>query len=170
MNTYTLHELNQMGQNEFVEALGSIFEYSPWVAERAWAAQPFVNKAKLHQSMIAVVEQISNDEKIALFRQHPDLASRLQMTEFSVKEQQGAGLTSLSPEEYSQFRACNEAYVNKFGFPFIIAVKGKSKEIILEAMRSRVHCEPDREIQQALQEIANITRFRIEDKILDHEW
>lgn len=165
----TIGELNGMARIDFVEALGLIFEHSPWVAERAWEFRPFLQKEHLHARMMEVVGRCSEQEKLEFIRKHPDLGSRLQMSDYSVQEQQGAGLTGLSPEEYDEFQAFNEAYKQKFGFPFIIALKGKSMAFILDAMKSRIHGEPEAERQRALQEIADITRFRIEDMILDDE-
>lgn len=169
MKRFTISELNDMERDDFVAALGSIFEHSPWVAEQAWSSQPFVDKETMHNSMMNIVEQSSEEEKLKLFRLHPDLASRIQMSEYSVKEQQEAGLTNISSEQYEQFCAYNDAYMTKFGFPFIVAVKGKTQKNILEAMKSRVNNELENEIKQALSEIACITRYRVEDCIIGGE-
>jgi len=165
MAAMTIERLNGMDRGDFVQALGSIFEHSPWVAERAWDSRPFRDKEDLHRKMIAVVENGSERDKIAFFRRHPDLASRLRMSDYSVKEQQGAGLTDLSAEEYAEFRACNESYASKLGFPFIIAVKGKTKTEILAAMKTRANRSAEEEIRQAMKEISDITRYRIEDHV-----
>jgi urate oxidase/2-oxo-4-hydroxy-4-carboxy-5-ureidoimidazoline decarboxylase len=165
MSTLRISELNNMDRGEFTKVLGSVFEHSSWVAERVSDCRPFINREHLHAKMLAVVKLAQEHEKLALIRAHPDLAGRLQMSEMSVKEQQGAGLSSLTPEEYAEFNDCNKEYTDKFGFPFIIAVKGKTKEAILAAMKSRIKLEPEAEKQQALLEIGSITRFRIDDLI-----
>ncbi|MDF2960822.1 MAG: uricase [Paenibacillus sp.] len=165
MKLFTINELNQMNRRTFTETLGSIFEHSPWVAERAWDSRPFKDKEQLHEAMLAVVEQAYDDEKLALICAHPDLGGRLQMSDMSVKEQRGAGLSNLTAEEYAEFSGCNKEYTGKFGFPFIIAVKGKSKEVILKAMKHRLTLDKETEKQQALMQIADISRFRINDLI-----
>ncbi|MCR8633322.1 factor-independent urate hydroxylase [Paenibacillus radicis (ex Xue et al. 2023)] len=166
MKSYTINELNRMNQSLFTKTLGDIFEHSPWVAEGAWASRPFEDKEQLHEAMLNVVKQAHEDRKLKLIRAHPDLGGRLQMSSMSVNEQRQSGLSDLTVEEYAEFQACNTEYTRKFGFPFIIAVKGKSKAMILEAMKYRITLEKEAEKQQALRQIADITRFRINDLII----
>ncbi len=116
--------------------------------------------------MLRVVDGASREERLALLRAHPDLAGRLQMSEMSVQEQRGVGLNELSVDEYDMFTRINTAYTGKFGFPFIMAVKGSSKELILEAMQARLEHNVQQEQRQAMTEIAKITRFRLDDLIL----
>ncbi|WP_372813248.1 MULTISPECIES: factor-independent urate hydroxylase [Paenibacillus] len=162
----SIGQLNRMTQAGFVEALGAVFEHSPWVAERAYAARPFADSEQLHRAMLRVVDGASREERLALLRAHPDLAGRLQMSELSVQEQRGVGLNELSVDEYDMFTRINTAYTGKFGFPFIMAVKGSSKELILEAMLARLEHNVQQEQRQAMTEIAQITRFRLDDLIL----
>jgi OHCU decarboxylase len=162
---YTLDNINQLDKDQFVEALGWVFEHSPWVAEQAWLERPFTSLTQLHQAMTQAVRDKTAAEQVALLRAHPDLATRLQMSEISQLEQQGVGLDRLSPEEFSQFSACNQAYVAKFNFPFIMAVRGQSKETILSAMEVRLANTLEEEHEQALQEIYKITHFRLTDLI-----
>lgn len=159
----TLGQVNRMTAEAFIETLGWIFEHSPWVAKRAWTARPFHSIEQLHRAMVRVVEESAVAEKLELLRAHPDLAGKLQMTDASVKEQQGAGLDQLSPSEFEAFTVWNRTYTEKFGFPFIMAVRGQTKDTIAAAMRERVDNEADVELSAALREVFKITRFRLDD-------
>lgn len=163
--TYSIAELNQMSQETFIEALGAVFEHSPAIAEQAWTTRPFLNIADLHQKMFAVVDVMSQEEKLALIRLHPDLGSRVKMAEASVNEQAGAGLDRLTAEEFERFQQLNQAYRQKFGFPFIVAVKNHTKASILQTFEQRLHYSTDAEMEQALKEIFQITRLRLEQLI-----
>ncbi len=164
--TITLDALNGAAQAEFVRLLGGLFEHSPWVAERAWAARPFASLADLHRAMVEVVRDASHDERLALLRAHPDLAGKAAragtMTEFSKGEQGGAGLDRLTDEEYARFDRLNRAYQEKFAFPFIICVRNHTKETILEAFERRLGHSAAAEMEAALAEVFAITRYRLE--------
>jgi 2-oxo-4-hydroxy-4-carboxy-5-ureidoimidazoline decarboxylase len=162
---YSLEFINQLEKAPFVELLGWVFEHSPWVAEQAWVQRPFASLTHLHQAMTQVVREKKAVEQVSLLRAHPDLATRLQMSEISQLEQQGVGLDRLSPAEFNQFTSFNNAYVAKFNFPFIMAVRGQSKETILAAMEERLANTLVAEHEQALQEIYKITQFRLADFI-----
>src|SRR5262249_52424066 len=150
-----------------VEALGGIFEHSPWIAERAAAARPFASVLDLHGAMVAVVDAASGDERLALIRAHPELAGRAavanELTAASTREQRGAGLDACTPAESARLRELNAAYVAKFGFPFVIAVRGHDRTSIIAALESRVGNDPDAETREALEEIARIAGFRLAD-------
>lgn len=160
---YTITELNQMTQAEFVTALGDVFEDTPSIATQAWHQRPFTNVANLHQTMVALVEQMSETVQLDLIRAHPDLGSRVHMAAASVQEQTSVGLDRLRPSEYEQFQTLNTTYQTKFGFPFIMAIKGQTKEEILAAFTQRLQNTPASEHQQALAEIRKIARFRLDD-------
>ena len=162
---YSIGELNQVSEAEFVQRLGAVFEETPAISRRVWGDRPFVDGADLHQKMAAVVQTMNLDEQLALIRAHPDLGSRVKMAATSVQEQAGAGLSQLTPEEYGRFQALNLAYREKFGFPFVMAVKGQTKAILLAAFEVRLENSKDLEIQQALSEITQIARFRLNDLI-----
>src|SRR5947208_1537188 len=132
-----IEEINRLGQKEFVEKLGDVFENSPWVAERAWGHGPFASLDALHAAMVAEVEHASTDEQLALLRAHPDLGGRVKMSQASAGEQSGAGLDRLSPEEYEELTRLNAGYRDEFGFPFLFAVKGGTKDDILRSLRER---------------------------------
>lgn len=165
--SYTLAQLNQMDEAAFVQALGEIFEQSPAIAQQAWQQRPFPTVADLHQTMVAVVEAMSQAEKLRLIQAHPDLGSKAKMAEASVQEQAGIGLDRLSPEEYEQFHRLNQAYQQRFGFPFIVAVKNHTKASILQAFEQRLTHDRSVEVVQALQEIEQIAWFRLNSVIID---
>lgn len=160
-----LSDLNDMEQSRFVGALGDIFEHSPWVAEAAWAKRPFSSLESLHEAMVRTVQESSSEAQLTLFRKHPDLATRLKIGEYSTREQQGAGLDQLSPSEFEQFAEANRKYTERFGFPFILAVRGKKKDDIQEALQARISNSAQEEAEEALWQIARITAFRLHDLI-----
>jgi 2-oxo-4-hydroxy-4-carboxy-5-ureidoimidazoline decarboxylase len=158
----TLEQLNQMDSPAFVLALGAIFEHSPWVAAGAWEGQPFESLEQLHTQMVTVVEAAPHSNQLELIRAHPDLGSRAKMADASIQEQKGAGLDSLSAEEYERLLALNTQYKTKFDFPFILAVKGKTKQDILDSLAGRLSNSPEAEFARALQEIYTIAQFRLQ--------
>lgn len=157
--------LNTLSREAFTEALGAIFEHSPWVAELAWENKPFSSVEQLHESMVNAAYTSGEERVLVLIREHPDLATRISIGEYSTKEQQGAGLSQLTPEEYGQFAAMNRQYTEKFGFPFILAVRGKSKADIQEAMAARIDNSLQEELEEAKWQIARITSLRLNDLI-----
>ncbi|NQE33502.1 2-oxo-4-hydroxy-4-carboxy-5-ureidoimidazoline decarboxylase [Microcoleus asticus] len=162
---YSLVQLNQISQEEFTQALGEIFEHTPAIARRTWDDRPFASTADLHAKMVTVVSAMTDAEKLALIQAHPDLGSKAKMAEASVSEQTGVGLDRLSVEEFDRFQFLNRSYREKFDFPFIAAVKKHTKTSIIEAFKSRLDNSFETEMQQALAEICEIARFRIESAI-----
>jgi OHCU decarboxylase len=162
----TLASVNRVSRAEFAAALGGVFEHSQWVAEAAWPAAPFADVAALHQAMVAAVREASPERQIALIRAHPDLAGKAArdgtMTPHSVTEQASAGLLGLEEAEYARFHRLNRAYLERFGFPFIIAVRRHSKESLLAEFEARLANSRAAEIDAALGEIFAITRLRLD--------
>lgn len=162
----SLASLNVLSPAAFVAALADIFEGSPWVAEGAVPARPFASVDELHRALCAVVAAAGPEAQLALIRAHPDLAGRAaragELTAASSAEQAGAGLGSLSEEEYGHFHELNDRYRARFDFPFILAVKGHSKASVLAAFEARLPNTPDAERAAALEEIYRIARFRLE--------
>ncbi len=162
----TTTALNALDHATFMARIGSVFEHSPWVADRAWAARPFDGVDGLHQAMMRVVQAASADEQLALLRAHPDLAGKAAragtLTADSSQEQAGVGLDRLSEAEYVRFDRLNTAYRETFGFPFIVAVKRHTKDSILAAYETRLKNDRATEIKTALAEVGLITRFRLE--------
>ena len=155
----------------FLRTYGHLFEHSPWVVERAFEQRPFADAAALHAALVQVIEAASLAEQTDLARAHPELADKLAiasgaLTAESAAEQAGAGLNQLSPEQFQRFSALNAAYRARFGFPFIIAVRGqRDRTAILAALTSRVQNAPEREMATSLAEVAKIARFRLDDLI-----
>jgi len=148
-------------RQRFVKSLGWVFEDSPWVAERAWQAEPFASVEALHAAMTGQVERATREEQLALLRAHPDLGARARMSEASVGEQAGAGLDRLSAEEFGRLQRLNAEYRERFGFPFLFAVKGSTKHDILKALEERVVRPHDEEFRVALEQVYRIARFRL---------
>ncbi len=161
----TLPGVNRMSLPDFRQALGGVFEHSPWIAERAWAARPFGSLEALHAAMVRVVRDTSREEQLALLRAHPDLAGRAaragNVSAASLTEQSSAGLDRLTDEEYTRFGRLNASYREKFGFPFIIAVRTHDKAAVLAAFERRLGNTVAEEIEAALAEVFAITRFRL---------
>ena len=162
---YSLQALNEMDQGAFTDALGAVFEETPAIAHRAWLQRPFDSVTQLHQVMVDIVRSLPYDEQLALIRVHPDLGSRAKMADASVQEQASAGLDQLSSEEYDDIQSLNQAYKERFDIPFIIAVKQHTKESIFDAFRQRLTHDAVTEMNQALNEIATIARFRLDDLV-----
>jgi 2-oxo-4-hydroxy-4-carboxy-5-ureidoimidazoline decarboxylase len=162
----SLPALNSLDRGAFTEALGAVFEHSPWVAERAWDRRPFATVADLHTAMVAAVTSSSAHEQLALLRSHPDLAGRTAragtMSADSAAEQSSAGLDRLTDGEYERFHRLNATYRERFGFPFIIAVRRHDKTGILEAFAPRLGHTREQEIETALAQVAEIARLRLE--------
>jgi 2-oxo-4-hydroxy-4-carboxy-5-ureidoimidazoline decarboxylase len=163
-----LQALNTLPKDAFVALLGRIFEHSPWVPEAAFASGPFNSRDALHAAMVAVVERASLKQQRALLCAHPQLARPGTLTQASTAEQGSKGLDQLEGEEATVFDALNSAYSARFGFPFIIAVRGqRDRAAIVAAMTDRVGHSAEQEHQAALAEVAKIARFRLEDLIAD---
>lgn len=161
----TLAELNAADRDPFVTALGWVFEHSPWVAERAWERRPFATIEALHQAMTDEVAAAGADAQLALLRAHPDLGTRARLSTASAGEQAGAGLDSLTPDEFSRLQGLNASYRSRFGFPFLFAVKGATTHDILEALERRLPAAPEDELAEALRQVSRIARFRLESII-----
>jgi len=161
----TIAELNLLERAAFVNALGWIFEQSPWVAERAFDARPFTSLDALHAALTGQVERATFTERLALLQAHPDLGARARLSQASTQEQAGAGLDSLTPGEFEQLHRLNAAYRTRFGFPFLLAVKGCTKQDVLRALQARIESEPEDEYREALRQVYRIARFRLEGLI-----
>lgn len=161
----TLDELNALSREEFANLLGGVYEHSPWVASQAWERRPFADAQSLHAAMAAQVGAAGADAQLALIRAHPQLAGKAairgELSEASASEQQGAGLDRCSPEEYRQLHELNARYEERFGFPFILAVRGHTRTSILAAMAARLHNTRDNERAEALRQIDRIAALRL---------
>lgn len=165
----TLAAVNAMPAAAFAAAFGDIAEHSPWVAERAAAARPFASRDALLAAFQAAILAAGEGEQSALLSAHPDLAGRAAragaLTADSTREQAGAGLDTLTDEEFARFTALNGAYRERFGIPFIVAVRGATKHAILAAFENRVGGTMAEERLTALAQVLRIVRFRLEDRV-----
>lgn len=158
-----------MNRDSFRSCFRTLFDHSPWVIEEAWEVAPFESLDQLHGVLTRVIVDASRERQLSLIRAHPDLAGAAavsgELTTESKSEQAGAGLDTLTARQYDRFQELNEAYKTKFGFPFIVAVKGLSKEDILSSFEQRLENECHTERCRALVEISKIARFRLADLV-----
>ena len=161
---------SRMSRADFVARFGGVFERSPWVAEAAFdqGLGPQHDTAEgLHAAMVDALRRADRAARLALIRAHPDLAGRLAMAgglgAESSAEQKSAGLDRCTPDEFARFHALNDAYKTRFGFPVIMAVKGRSRAEILAAFERRIDNPPEQEFETALGEIERIARLRLAD-------
>ncbi|WFU00636.1 2-oxo-4-hydroxy-4-carboxy-5-ureidoimidazoline decarboxylase [Rhizobium sp. CB3171] len=161
-----------ISRDDFVSRFGGVFEHSPFIAERAFdagaIAEPLTS-GDVHAALVRFFRAASEEERLGVLRAHPDLAGRLviagELTEDSRKEQAGAGLDRLSPAEHARFTELNAAYVTKFGFPFIIAVKGLGKKDILAAFETRIDNDRDAEFATATAQVEKIALLRLQSML-----
>jgi OHCU decarboxylase len=158
-------ELPRLERDRFLELFGGVFEHAPWVAEGAFAAGPFHSIEALHGAMVQAMRRAPRARQLALIRAHPDLAGRAavagELTAASRAEQASAGLDQCTPAEFERFQELNRTYKEKFGFPFILAVKGRGRAEILAAFERRLENSGDAEFDEALNQIAEIARLRL---------
>lgn len=159
-------ELGALDRAEFVARLGGIAEGSPWVAEAAWAMRPFADTASLAAAFRRAIEGAPRERRLALVRAHPDLAGKAalagELTPESQEEQSSAGLDRLTPEELATFTRHNNAYRERFGFPFVICVAENTRGSILAAFVVRLANDADTELRTAIDEVAKICALRLE--------
>ena len=174
--TTTLQHLNSCAASEFVEILHGIYEHSPWIPQRAAAQRPFTSLTALKLALQRVVTQANQDEQLSLVRAHPELAGKAaiagELTKESTGEQAKAGLNSCSPEEFATLHKLNAAYNAKFGFPFIVAVKGPdgkgfTRQTIINTFTRRFKNQREDELAECLRQISRIAELRLND-LLGH--
>lgn len=168
---HSLDDVNRFSMSDFLSAFGDVAEHSPWVAEDAFPMGPFASRGDIVTAFEAAMRDAPHERQLDLIRAHPDLAGKAaiagEMAEDSKKEQAGVGLDRLSAEEFGRFTDLNTRYREKFGFPFIFAVKGATKDMILDAFEERLENSEAAEFGMALTQIARIFRFRLEDRIAE---
>ena len=169
----TLDQLNAASPSDALQMLDGLYEHSPWIAGRALAQRPFVSLAQLKHAMTRVLDAAGREAQIGLIRAHPELAGKAMvsktLTAESTHEQTQAGLTQCTPEEFARIQQLNADYNAKFGWPFILAVRGPrgtglNKAQIMEAFERRLHGHPDFELQECLRNIHRIAEIRLNDK------
>jgi allantoate deiminase/N-carbamoyl-L-amino-acid hydrolase len=165
----TLDDLNAATPAQFAALLDGIFEHSPWVAERAVAVRPFPSREDLHAALCAVVDSATREEQLALIRAHPELAGRAairaELTAESAREQHGAGLDACTPQEFARLQRLNATWNARFGFPFILAVRGHDRTSIIAAFEQRLGNDAEGEQREALTQIGRIAAYRLAEQI-----
>jgi len=173
MSQLKLPDLNACSKADFAAQLGSIFEYSPWIAEQAADARPFAGIGALYAAMKAVVERAPEDRRLALIKAHPDLANKTQraagLTAESNAEQNSVGLDRLSDAEFAAFERVNNAYRTKFGFPYIICVRRQTRDSILRDFARRLPNDAATEIKAAVAEICRIGALRLDQLVISDD-
>ena len=169
----TLARLNSAPHKDFVSLLAGTYEHSPWVGERAWPRGPFVSLAQLKRTLVEVVTEAERDEQLALLRLHPELAGKAMsggtMTAESGHEQGKVGLTACTPAELATIARLNAAYSARFGFPFMLAVRGPrgtglTKAQIIATFERRLENHPDFEFAEALRNVHRVAELRLDDR------
>ena len=161
----SIEKINRLSENEFIGTFGNIFEKTNWIANRAFNSKPYRNFNEFISTIIKIYENSSKEDCIKIFNAHPELAVEKKLTEDSHKEQKGANLNRCNDEEFNEFKDLNYEYKKKFGFPFIIAVKGKNKSEILINFRKRIKNEIDLEFDEAKVQVKKIANFRLNEII-----
>ena len=159
------NKIDKLSETEFTEVFGNIFENASWIAEKLYQKKPFKNFQDLSEKMILIFEDIDNQNKLKILKSHPDLADKTKigfLTQDSNKEQNSAGLDQCTEDEFNEFKKLNDIY-KKFGFPFILAVKGKNKNEILNNFRKRISSEPEIEFNEAIKQVKKIASLRLKD-------
>jgi len=167
-----LDGLNHIPESEFVALLGGIFEHSPWVAQGVAGQRPFASVASLHQAMVACIQAAGREAQLNLIRAHPELAGKAavrgELTAESTSEQAGAGLNLCSPEEFARLTDLNQRYNEKFGFPFILAVRGYDRAGIIAIFARRLENDVEQEINECLTQIYKIGQLRLNELIAEN--
>jgi len=173
-HTFTENKPSQMSKEDFVRVFGGVYEHSAWIAEEVWELDPDPDMADgqdtadgIHEAFRLVLDRSDHDAKLTLLRAHPDLAGKLavagELTAESTSEQASADLGNCTPEEFEAFQSLNTQYKEKFGFPFILAVRGYHRTEILEIFRDRVNNDPETEFNTALEQVHRIALLRLND-------
>jgi len=160
------NEIDKLSKAEFTQVFGNIFENASWIAEKLYEQKPFKNFKDLSTQMIFIFEDSSKQNKLQILNAHPDLADRTKigtLTPDSNKEQGDAKLDQCTKEEFNNFKNLNLKYKNKFGFPFIIAVKGKNKIEILANFKKRVMLDEQIELDEAINQVKQIATLRLDE-------
>ncbi|HEX4378355.1 MAG TPA: 2-oxo-4-hydroxy-4-carboxy-5-ureidoimidazoline decarboxylase [Steroidobacteraceae bacterium] len=162
----TQRALTSDSLQDFLQLFGNVFEHSTWLVERAWAVRPFADGQALYQALRSVLQSMNHEERLRLVRAHPELAGKVaiakNLTGESSAEQASAGLDRLTPTQFERFHALNEAYRRRHAFPFIICVRLHDKTGILSAMQRRVDRSSPDELDEAIEQISQICRLRVE--------
>ena len=160
-----INKINKLSKSEFTKFFANIFENARWIAEELYNKKPFNDYGELSLKMMNIFDSATRERKLKILNDHPDLGKKAKislLTSDSLKEQKSAGLDQCTKEEFDEFKKLNIAY-KKFGFPFILAVKGKNKIEILNNFRKRINSEPNLEFNEAIKQVKKIASLRLDD-------
>ena len=162
----TIDKINKLSRSEFVEIFANIFEKTKWIAEKLYNQKPFDDFKDLCSKMLGIFETAGKETQLKILGAHPDLADKVTvnlLTSNSRSEQSNARLDQCSEEEFNEFKNLNKSYRQKYGFPFIIAVKGKNKIEILSEFRKRILNSVDEEFNEAIIQVGKIANLRLNE-------
>ena len=159
----SLNKVNKLSKSDFISIFGIVFDKTDWIAEKAYALKPFNNFQELFSKMMEIFENSKKEKHIEILNAHPHLAVEKKLTEDSKNEQKNASLNQCNDAEFIEFKKLNEEYKKKFGFPFIVAVKGKNKEEILNSFRQRITNNINSEFEEAKKQVKKIASFRLSE-------
>jgi OHCU decarboxylase len=160
-----INKINKLSKSEFIKVFANIFENAIWIAEELYNQKPFDNFEELSSKMLNIFETATKEKQLKILNAHPDLANKTKislLTPDSLKEQINAGLDQCTKEEFNEFKKLNNTY-KKFGFPFILAVKEKTKIEILNNFRKRVFSDPEIEFDEAVKQVKQIANLRLKE-------
>ena len=160
-----IKKINSLDKSEFLSIFGNVFEKSKWISEKVFDKKPFKNLESFVSEIIGIYENSDNKTILEILNLHPELAVEKKLTADSEVEQSKANLKQCTPEEFDEFKKLNIEYKKKFNFPFIIAVKGKNKNEILNYFRERINNSLDEEFLEAKKQVKKIANFRLEEII-----
>ena len=160
-----IDKFNKLDRSEFISTFGNIFEKTEWIAEKCYNSKPYNNFDELSSRMLKIFEIAEKNKHLEILNSHPDLAVEKKLTRDSKNEQKNASLNQCTEEEFMEFKKLNEEYKKKFGFPFIIAVKNKNKEEILNSFRQRITNNINLEFEEAKKQVKKIASFRLSEII-----
>ena len=163
-----INKINKLTKSEFIKVFSNIFENSIWISEELYKMKPFDSFDSLSAKIMGIFENATKEKQIEIIKAHPDLANKTRigsLTKDSKKEQNSAGLDNCTKEEFDEFKNLNFEYKKKFGFPFIFAVKDKSKLEILSSFRKRISCDISIEFEEAKKQVKKIASFRLSEII-----
>ncbi len=161
----SIDKINKLSKPDFISIFGNIFEKTEWIAQKSYDLKPYKNYEELFLKMIEIFENTNKVNHLKILNAHPDLAVEKKLTKDSKKEQKNASLNQCTDKEFIEFKKLNEEYKVKFGFPFIIAVKGKNKEEILNSFRQRITNNINLEFEEAKKQVKKIASFRLSEII-----
>ena len=165
---YSIDEINKLSANEFIDLFGGIYEHSRWVAEAAAPKRPFVSRDDLEQAMKTCVQKASVKQRLDILKAHPEFAgvANVELTESSTAEQSSLSLNALPPSQHARMQAINKRFMEKFGFPGIVAVRlHTSVDDIFAEFDRRLDNDAEQEHQEAIEQVYAIVRFRLHDLI-----